>query len=93
MVTGWIAELPVIEMLAFAGKAVERDVLSVVEVIPKTEEQHLVWNTYKKHVQYQWYAHASTLVINIFTSDYKISIVMMFVGFTKIMQCMTDSEF
>ncbi|CAM8932942.1 unnamed protein product [Rhodiola kirilowii] len=51
-----LPEVPVIEMLAFTGKAVERDVLSVVEVIPKSVVQQLVWNNYKKHVQYQWFS-------------------------------------
>lgn len=42
-------------MLALTGKAIEGDVLTVVEVIPESENQQLVWNKYKKDVRYQWY--------------------------------------
>lgn len=49
------SELPKIEMLALAGKAVEGDVLTAVEVIPKSEIQQHVWGKYKKDVKYQWY--------------------------------------
>lgn len=44
-----------VEMLALTGKAVEGDVLTAVEVIPENEIQQLVWNKYKKDVQYQWF--------------------------------------
>lgn len=54
-----------VEMLALTGKAVEGDVLTAVEVIPENEIQQLVWNKYKKDVQYQWYS-ANFL----FPSDY-----------------------
>ena len=43
------------EMLALTGKAVEGDVLTAVEVIPKSETQECVWSKYKKDVRYQWY--------------------------------------
>lgn len=42
-------------MLALAGKAIEGDVLTAVEVIPKSETQQHVWGKYKKEVRYQWY--------------------------------------
>lgn len=48
-------ELPRLEMLALTGKAIEGDILTVVEVIPESENQQLVWNKYKKDVRYQWY--------------------------------------
>jgi hypothetical protein len=44
-----------VEMLALTGKAVEGDVLTAVEVIPKSETQQRVWSKYKKDVKYQWY--------------------------------------
>ena len=43
-------------MLALAGKAVEGDVLTAVEVIPKSESQQRVWGKYKKEIRYQWYS-------------------------------------
>lgn len=46
-------------MLALTGKAMEGDVLTAVEVIPKSEVQQYVWGKYKKDVQYQWYDIAS----------------------------------
>ncbi|ONI11137.1 hypothetical protein PRUPE_4G089200 [Prunus persica] len=50
-----LPELPRLEMLALTGKAIEGDILTVVEVIPESENQQLVWNKYKKDVRYQWY--------------------------------------
>ncbi|GLT97098.1 hypothetical protein SLE2022_146820 [Rubroshorea leprosula] len=50
-----LPELPRIEMLAVTGKAVEGEVLTAVEVIPKSETQQCVWNKYKKDVRYQWF--------------------------------------
>ena len=50
-----ISELPRIEMLALTGKPVEGEVLTAIEVIPKTDSQQNVWQKYKKHVRYQWY--------------------------------------
>lgn len=52
-------ELPRVEMLALTGKAMEGDVLTAVEVIPKSEIQQCVWSKYKKEVRYQWYDVAS----------------------------------
>ncbi|KAI4297559.1 hypothetical protein L6164_037444 [Bauhinia variegata] len=49
-------ELPRVEMLALTGKAVEGDVLTAVEVIPKSETQELVWSKYKKDIRYQWFS-------------------------------------
>ncbi|KAF2317877.1 hypothetical protein GH714_041197 [Hevea brasiliensis] len=42
-------------MLALTGKAIEGDVLTAVEVIPKSAMQQLVWSKYKKDVKYQWF--------------------------------------
>lgn len=50
-----LPELPKIEMLALTGKAVEGDVLTAVEVIPKSDIQQHVWRKYKKEVRYQWF--------------------------------------
>lgn len=46
-------------MLALTGKAMEGDVLTAVEVIPKSEIQQIVWGKYKKGVRYQWYSATS----------------------------------
>lgn len=48
-------EVPRVDMLAFTGKAVQGDVLTAVQVIPKTEIQQLVWSKYKGAIEYQWY--------------------------------------
>uniref|UniRef100_A0A5B7C371 187-kDa microtubule-associated protein AIR9 n=1 Tax=Davidia involucrata TaxID=16924 RepID=A0A5B7C371_DAVIN len=53
-------ELPKIEMVALTGKAVEGDVLTAVEVIPKNETQQHVWRKYKKDVRYQWFCSSET---------------------------------
>ncbi|XP_050287911.1 187-kDa microtubule-associated protein AIR9 isoform X2 [Quercus robur] len=50
-----LPELPKVEMLALTGKAVEGDVLTAIEVIPKSETQQRVWSKYKKDVRYQWF--------------------------------------
>ncbi|KDP34944.1 hypothetical protein JCGZ_09232 [Jatropha curcas] len=50
-----LPEIPKIEMLALTGKAVERDVLTAVEVIPKSVAQQSVWSKYKRDVKYQWF--------------------------------------
>ncbi|KAI3741535.1 hypothetical protein L1987_59209 [Smallanthus sonchifolius] len=50
-----LPELPRIEMLALTGKVVEGEVLTAIEVIPKSDAQQNVWQKYKKHVRYQWY--------------------------------------
>ncbi|KAK3188669.1 hypothetical protein Dsin_028230 [Dipteronia sinensis] len=50
-----LPELPKVEMLALTGKAMEGDVLTAVEVIPKSEIQQCVWSKYKKDVRYQWF--------------------------------------
>ncbi|XP_048228630.1 187-kDa microtubule-associated protein AIR9 [Ricinus communis] len=51
-----LPELPRVEMLALTGKAIERDVLTAVEVIPKSAAQQSVWSKYKKDVKYQWFS-------------------------------------
>jgi hypothetical protein len=53
-------ELPRIEILALTGKAIEGDMLTALEVIPKTEPQQHVWGKYKKDVKYQWYCTSDT---------------------------------
>lgn len=67
-------EVPRVEMLAFSGKAVQGDVLTAVQVIPKTEIQQLVWSKYKGAIEYQWYI-ASLLsfypCLNIFTMTFR----------------------
>lgn len=50
-----LPELPQVEVLALTGKPIEGDVLTAVEVIPKSETQQSVWNKYKKDVRYQWF--------------------------------------
>ncbi|KAJ4980259.1 hypothetical protein NE237_031096 [Protea cynaroides] len=50
-----LPELPRIENLALAGKAVEGEILKAVEVIPKSDKQQLVWGKYIKDVKYQWF--------------------------------------
>ncbi|XP_022762690.1 187-kDa microtubule-associated protein AIR9-like isoform X2 [Durio zibethinus] len=55
-----LPELPMVEMLALTGKAIEGDVLTAVEVIPKSEIQQCVWSKYKKDVRYQWFFSSET---------------------------------
>ncbi|XP_004488268.1 187-kDa microtubule-associated protein AIR9 isoform X2 [Cicer arietinum] len=50
-----LPELPYAEMLALTGKPVESDILTAVEVIPKSEMQQHVWSKYKKDIRYQWF--------------------------------------
>ncbi|KAM7256967.1 hypothetical protein ACFE04_012708 [Oxalis oulophora] len=50
-----LPELPLVEMLALSGKAIEGDILTAVEVIPKSESQNHVWTNYKKDIRYQWF--------------------------------------
>ncbi|VVB02098.1 unnamed protein product [Arabis nemorensis] len=50
-----LPEVPKVDMLAFTGKAVQGDILTAVQVIPKTEIQQLVWSKYKEAIQYQWF--------------------------------------
>ncbi|XP_077243847.1 outer arm dynein light chain 1 protein [Tasmannia lanceolata] len=51
-----LPELPKIEMLTLTGKAVEGEILTAVEVIPKNEIQQRVWDKYKKAIRYQWFS-------------------------------------
>lgn len=55
LVTAFVPEELQVEMLALTGKAIERDVLTAVEVIPESEMQKHVWSKYKNDVKYQWY--------------------------------------
>ncbi|KAK4254784.1 hypothetical protein QN277_010113 [Acacia crassicarpa] len=50
-----LPELPIVEVLALTGKAVEGDILTAVEVIPKSETQQQVWSKYIKDIKYQWF--------------------------------------
>ncbi|KAF5472567.1 hypothetical protein F2P56_009278 [Juglans regia] len=50
-----LPELLKVELLALTGKAVEGDILTAVEVIPKSETQKCIWGKYKKDVRYQWF--------------------------------------
>ncbi|KAI4312428.1 hypothetical protein MLD38_037238 [Melastoma candidum] len=43
------------EMLALTGTAMEGNMLTAVEVIPKSETQQHLWNKYKKDAKYQWF--------------------------------------
>ncbi|KAJ4837842.1 microtubule-associated protein air9 [Turnera subulata] len=63
-----LPELPKVEMLALTGKAMEGDVLTAVEVIPKSEKQQHVWSKYKKDVRYQWFRSSLTGDRNSFES-------------------------
>ncbi|XP_064982963.1 187-kDa microtubule-associated protein AIR9-like [Musa acuminata AAA Group] len=51
-----LPEIPKIEMLSFKGKEVEGEILTAVEVIPKSDIQHHIWNKYKKEIKYQWFS-------------------------------------
>ncbi|CAL9144067.1 unnamed protein product [Musa hybrid cultivar] len=42
-------------MLSFKGKEVEGEMITVVELIPKSDIQQHVWNKYKKEIKYQWF--------------------------------------
>ncbi|PHT55649.1 hypothetical protein CQW23_04135 [Capsicum baccatum] len=55
-----LPDIPRIETLALTGKAVERDILTAVEVIPKSETQERVWTKYKKDIKYTWFISTET---------------------------------
>lgn len=67
-----------VEMLALTGKAIEGDVLTAVEVIPKSEIQQRVWNKYKNDVCYQWYFHVIHNLVEILNQSLKFLIVFFF---------------
>lgn len=48
-------DIPRIETVALTGKAVEGDILTAVEIIPKSEIQERVWAKYRKDIKYTWY--------------------------------------
>ncbi|GMH20814.1 hypothetical protein Nepgr_022656 [Nepenthes gracilis] len=50
-----LPELPKVEAIVFTGKAIEGEVLTALEVIPKGNSQQHVWKKYTKDVRYQWY--------------------------------------
>lgn len=49
-----LPELPRVQKLVLTGKAVEGEVLTALEVMPKSEKQQYVWEKFKKEVKYQW---------------------------------------
>ncbi|KAI5066288.1 hypothetical protein GOP47_0018912 [Adiantum capillus-veneris] len=49
-----LPEIPRIQKLVLTGKAVEGEVLTALEVMPKSEKQQHVWEKYKKEVRYHW---------------------------------------
>lgn len=49
-----LPEIPKVQKLVLTGKAVEGEILTAVEVIPKGESQQRIWEKYKKEVKYQW---------------------------------------
>ncbi|EPS73603.1 hypothetical protein M569_01156, partial [Genlisea aurea] len=55
-----LPEFPRIETLVLTGKAVEGEVLTAVEVTPKSEDQLLIWDLYKKEVSYRWFFSPET---------------------------------
>lgn len=64
------------ELLALTGKAVEGDILTAVEVIPKSETQKCIWGKYKKDVRYQWYGTTSE-----YPATFKMSLHTQFTAF------------
>ncbi|XP_010923670.1 187-kDa microtubule-associated protein AIR9 isoform X1 [Elaeis guineensis] len=55
-----LPEVPKIEMLSLKGKEVEGEVLTAVEVIPKSVIQQHIWDKYKKEIKYQWFCSVGT---------------------------------
>ena len=47
-------EIPKIEKLVLTGRAVEGEVLTALEVMPKGKRQQRVREYFKKEVKYQW---------------------------------------
>jgi len=44
-----------VQKIVLTRKAVEGEIVTAVEVIPKSESQQSIWEKYKKDVKYQWY--------------------------------------
>lgn len=61
-----LPELPTIEMLVLTGKAVEGDLLTAIEVMPKSESQQKVWTKYKKDARYQWFCSSEMMNSRVF---------------------------
>ncbi|WMV15560.1 hypothetical protein MTR67_008945 [Solanum verrucosum] len=55
-----LPDIPRIETLALTGKAVEGDILTAVEIIPKSEIQERVWAKYRKDIKYTWFISTET---------------------------------
>lgn len=49
-----LPEVPKVQKLVLTGKAVEGEILTAVEVIPKSESQQIIWEKYRKDVRHQW---------------------------------------
>lgn len=49
-----LPEIPRVQKLVLTGKAVEGEILTALEVMPKSEKQQHVWDKYKKEVKYHW---------------------------------------
>ncbi|KAL3696460.1 hypothetical protein R1sor_010536 [Riccia sorocarpa] len=47
-------ELPRIQKLVISGKAVEGEILTALEVIPKGDSQQRSWDKFKKEIKYSW---------------------------------------
>lgn len=49
-----LPEIPRVQKLVLTGKSVEGEVLTALEVMPKSEKQQHVWENFKKEVKYHW---------------------------------------
>ncbi|KAG6542402.1 hypothetical protein Mapa_016231 [Marchantia paleacea] len=47
-------ELPRIQKLVISGKAIEGEILTALEVIPKGDSQQRSWEKFKKEIKYSW---------------------------------------
>ncbi|KAL2643139.1 hypothetical protein R1flu_010726 [Riccia fluitans] len=47
-------ELPRIQKLVISGKAIEGEILTALEVIPKGDSQQRSWDKFKKEIKYSW---------------------------------------
>ncbi|CAM6096301.1 unnamed protein product [Calypogeia fissa] len=47
-------ELPRIQKLVISGKAIEGEILTALEVIPKGDSQQKSWDKFKKEIKYSW---------------------------------------
>ncbi|KAH7307676.1 hypothetical protein KP509_22G071800 [Ceratopteris richardii] len=61
-----LPEIPRIQKLVLTGKSVEGEILTALEVIPKSEKQEHVWDKYKKEVNYQWSRSTAPAIADMF---------------------------